>query len=263
MKIPYCKLSLAFIVQLSALNLAYAQKTATLLPPPKNIIIDGDIKEWGDSLRYYNTEKQINYAIANDKDNLYVAVRIEDRREQNKILKAGLTFSIDPKGKKKETYSITFPLNVAGGTPALNIKNEDNGQITQQERDELAQERITTLRGIKVEGFKDVEGDMITTSNTYGFKTAVNYDDAGYLVCEASIPLSFFHINDVTKEEWAFNIKINGIKRPAPGDGDARQQSQSGGHGGGGKGGSHSSLGEDQTEMFKSTDFWEKYYLAK
>jgi len=91
MQIPYCKLSLAFIIQLSALTLVNAQtKTATLLPPPKNIAIDGDVKEWGDSLRYYNTEKQINYAIANDKDNLYLAVRIEDRREQNKILKAGI-----------------------------------------------------------------------------------------------------------------------------------------------------------------------------
>ena len=280
MKIPYCKLSFAFIIQLSALSLANAQKAATLLPPPKNIAIDGDIKEWGDSLRYYNTEKQINYAIANDKDNLYVAVRIEDRREQNKILKAGITFSIDPKGKKKETYSITFPLNVAGGTPAINIKNDDNGQITQQERDDLAQERLTTLRGIKVEGFKDVEGDMITTSNTYGFKTAVNYDDAGYLVCEASIPLSFFHVSDLTKDEWAFNIKINGVKRPTPADSDMQQQNQQSGrggrggggmggmggggrHGGGGKGGNHSGLGEDQTEMYKSTDFWEKYYLAK
>ena len=160
MKIPYCKLSLAFVIQLSALSIAEAQsnKIATLSPPPKNIAIDGDVKEWGDSLRYYNVEKQVNYALANDKDNLYIAVRINDRREQNKILKSGLTISIDPKGKKKETFSITFPLNVQGGTPVLNIRNDDNGPISQDERDDLMKERLTTLRGIKVEGFKDIEG---------------------------------------------------------------------------------------------------------
>jgi hypothetical protein len=280
MKIPYPKLTLAFIIQLSAIGIANAQSgkqtTGTLQSPPTKIAVDGDIKEWGDSLRYYNAEKQLNYALANDKDNLYMAIKIVDRAEQTKVLKEGLTLSIDPKGKKKETFSITFPLNVQGGSPVVDAKNIDMGQITQEERDQLQQERITTLRGIKVAGFKDIEGDMITTSNTYGIQTAINYDDAGDLICEAAIPLKFFHADGSAKSEWAFNFKINGIKRPAPSDADAGQQSQ-GGHGGrggggggggrgghGGKGGANKSgLGEDQTEMAKSEDFWEKFYLAK
>jgi YD repeat-containing protein len=280
MKTIFPCIACSIIIQLFITNFSNAQstKTASLQAPPANIVIDGDIKEWGDSLRYYNAEKRINYAIANGKDTLYMAIRISDRADQIRILKAGITFSVDPKGKKKETFSVTFPLNVQGSIPLAGTPKEDNGDITQQERDELARERLTTLRGIKVVGFKDVEGDMITTSNTYGFQTAINYDASGDLICEAAIPLRFFHADDQTKNEWAFNFKINGLQRKAPGDGDEKQSSgggrsgRSGGFGGGGRGshgghggGNRSEAfgGSDRNELFKSEDFWERFYLAK
>ncbi len=255
---------------------AYAQpnkSTNILQPPPRNLVIDGDVKEWGDSLRYHNAEKKINYSLANDKDNLYVAIRINDRVDQLKVLRSGFTFSIDPKGKKRETYSITFPLNVQG-TPAFDPRKEEAGEITKADREELMRARLTTLRGIKVEGFKDVEGDMITTSNTYGIQTAINYDESGNLICEAAIPLKFFHA-DAAKNEWAFNFKINGFTRPSTAnrsterEGNESRGGRGGGMGGGrgghgGRGGSRTAENGEagQGEMFKSSDFWEKFYLA-
>jgi YD repeat-containing protein len=272
-------------IQFSVIGLSNAQSKntaiVTLQAPPAHIAIDGDTKEWGDSLRYYNAEKMINFSLANTKDTLYMAIRVNDRVEQTKILRAGITFSIDTKGKKKETYSITFPLNVNSSVPLHDLTTADNGgEITQKDRDELMRERITTLRGIKVEGFKDIEGDMITTSNTYGFQTAVNYDDKGNLVCEAAIPLSFFHAGDLTKNEWAFNFKINGIQRKPQTDGKEDEGGGSrGGRGGGGMGGggggrggrggrgggshTNSTGSADRSEFSKSEDFWEKFYLAK
>jgi len=275
-------LALAIMGQLFAINVCSAQsdKTiGTLQAPTKKITIDGDIKEWGDSLRYYNAAEKINYSIANTKDTLYMAIRVSDRSEQRRILKAGFTFSIDPKGKKKETYSITFPLTMNGKAPLADLKGKDEapGDITQQDRDELMRERITTLRGIRVVGFKDVEDEMITTSNTYGFQTAVNYDENGYLVCEAAIPMSFFHIPDPTKNEWAFNFRINGLERKPraesgePG-GEGRGGNGAGGFGGGGRGGAHGGRGGSHTNttgdeghdaLYKTEDFWEKFYLAK
>jgi YD repeat-containing protein len=281
-RIP-CLLSVT-IVLCAFINLGFAQggKTLTLTGPPKNIAIDGDIKEWGDSLRYYNTQNAINYAIANTKDTLYMAIRVNDRSQQTRILKAGITFSIDPKGKKKEAYSITFPLNVQGSAALPDLKTADvPGDITKQDREELMRERLTTLRGIKVTGFKDIEGEMITTSNTYGFQTAVNYDQNGYLVCEAAIPLSYFHMDDLTKNEWSFNFRINGIARPqgrgeepeGSAGGDKRGGMNGGGMSGGGRGGrggrgsksgNREAFGSaGQQEIFKSEDFWEKFYLAK
>src|ERR1700740_3586116 len=95
--IPY--LAFSVIIQLSAASLSKAQSPAgtSLTAPPQNISVDGSAKEWGDSLRYYNAEKRINYSLANTKDTLYMAVRVIDRSEQTRILKAGITFSINTK----------------------------------------------------------------------------------------------------------------------------------------------------------------------
>lgn len=284
MKANHPYFAVAIIIQLSAATFSNAQTaiTPTLQAPPQHIVVDGSIKEWGDSLRYYNTEKRINYALANTKDTLYMAVRVIDRSEQTRILRAGITLSINPKGKKKESFSITFPLNTQGNATPLNLQTNNGDDDTKQDHDALMQAVLTVLRGIKVEGFKDIEGDMITTSNTYGIRTAIDYDNKGYLVCEAAIPLILFHADDALKNEWAFNFKINGVTRPAApvgegqeGGGGGGRGGRGGGSGGGGRGGrggggrggrGGNPGGADSAEhsaLFKSEDFWEKFYLAK
>ncbi|MDB5025687.1 MAG: hypothetical protein JWP78_3442 [Mucilaginibacter sp.] len=272
--------------QLAIASLCYAQsKTVSnkLQAPPSNITIDGDLKEWGDSLRYYNKDKQLNYSLANDQDNLYMAIRINDRSEQIRVLKAGLTLSVDTRGKKKESFSITFPVGDLSQNDPAQPSDNLQGNITQEDRDELMKARLTKLREIRISGFKDIEGETITTSNTYGIQTAIDYDKDGYLVYEAAIPLKFFHADDLTKNEWAFNFKINGITRPGQNKGGAEQDGpgRAGGGGGmgggrGGRGGGGGGMGggrggqrmggggtTDHSELSKSVDFWEKFYLTK
>lgn len=278
---------LGFALSVAAFTIANAQnsKTANLQPPPVNVMIDGNLKEWGDTLRYLNDEKKLPYTIANDRENLYVAIRINDRTEQARVLNAGLTLSIDTRGKKKETFTMTFPLSDAGTKTQLAYRKDDNSDVSRQDRDELMRERITTLRNIKVTGFKDVVYEMITTSNTYGFKAAVDYDKDGNLVYEAAIPLKFFHDDKPLENEWAFNFKINGMQKPNMGSGGNDMETAGMGGGGrrgggmGGMGGGRGGMGGgrggrggmrgggagnyDRSELSKSVDFWEKFYLAK
>jgi YD repeat-containing protein len=287
--IPRTFLALTLILLITVAKNYAQDKLLTLSAPPAKIAIDGDAKEWGDSLRYYNKEKHLNYSLANTNDTLYMAIRFNDRVDQMRVLHSGLTFSIDTRGKKKETFSITFPMNTTGNGPLNQLHADTDGAVTKQDREELMRERITTLRGIKVTGFTDIEDDMITTSNTYGFQTAVNYDDAGNLVCEAAIPLKYFHADGAAKNEWAFNFKINGIERKLNAEsgsgeqGGGRHGGRGGGSGGGGftggmggsdgLGGGHkggrggNSQGQssrgDKAELAKSEDFWVKFYLAK
>ena len=278
---PY--IVLAFTAPLFVINAANAQtkrsSQTTLQNPPTAINVDGSLKDWGDSLRYYNDEKKIHYTLANDKTTLYAAIRIDERMDQVRTLNAGITLSIDTKGKKKETFAITFPLADPGSTPDFGKRKDPNSEITKEDRDELMRERVTKLRNIKVEGFKDIEGDMITTSNTYGIKAAIDYDAEGNLVYEMAIPLNFFHDDDITKNEWAFNFKINGLQRPK-GEGAENPDHQSGGFGSGGgrggrggggggrggrggRGGAGGGTGSGVGELARSVDFWEKFYLAK
>jgi hypothetical protein len=183
---------LFIVIAITLINQVKAQTIQSLLPPPSSVAIDGSLADWGDSLRYYNNEKNISYTLANDKENIYIAMRLSDRLEQARVLNAGITLSINTRGKKKETFGMTFPLRYPGTpAPAFTGLKDDGGDITKEERDELMRERITTLRSIKMTGFKDIENEMITTSNTYGIKAAINYDAQGNLVYEAAIPLKF------------------------------------------------------------------------
>jgi len=275
-------------LQLFLPNITFAQNKAVanqLQPPPSNITIDGYLNEWGDSLRYYNQDKQLNYALANDQDNLYMAIRINDRSEQIRVLRAGLTLGIDTRGKKKETFTMTFPVgdqSPQGMAETAQDLQSGNSDIKQEDHEELMKAKLTKLREIEVTGFKDIESETMTTSNTYGFKVAIDYDKDGNLVYEAAIPLKFFHSDDLFKNEWAFNFKINGITKPGQdknsGNHDGMTRGGSGGLGGGGGGGRGrmgggrgSRMGGgggnnapvDHSELSKSVDFWEKYYLAK
>jgi len=256
------------------INLCRAQDRSaqnTLKLPPPGITIDGDVKDWGDSLRYLNADKHITYSLANDKDNLYMAIRINDYGEQMMVLNAGLTFAIDTRGKKKESFTVTFPVGEEGGPTNFGIpRKDDSGNQPEQDHDQLVQAELTKLRHIKVTGFSDIEGTLITTSNTYGIKTALDYDKEGYLVCEAAIPLKFFHADNITKNEWAFNFRINGISRPGEQnhesggqEGQGRGGRGGGFGGGGGHGGGFGEGPQQRSELAKSIDFWEKFYLGE
>jgi hypothetical protein len=225
------------------LTVCAQSKNDKLQLPPAAVVVDGKLGEWGDSLRYINEEKKIPYTIANDKDNIYLALRISDRTEQRRALTAGITFSIDPKGKKKEAFSVTFPYTDPEAMPAEKIMPPptDGGQAqpgSDDDRQERMEASLTRLKQIKATGFADVLNEVMTTANTYGIKTALGVDRDGYLVYEAAVPIAMLHAGNADKNEWAFNIKINGITRPKQGD-----KPEGGGRGDGGMGGGRGGMG--------------------
>jgi uncharacterized membrane protein YgcG len=242
-------LAIILAVQLLHTNICNAQNaTLNLKPAPANVVIDGSLSEWGDSLSYYNSETEINYTLANDKDNLYLVLKTKDPVEQAKILHSGITLGIDTKGKKKAAYSVTFPVQDNEG------KLSGNSNAAQEKKLEVV---LTRLRKIKAEGFKDVDYDLITLENTYGFKIALNFDPKGFLVYEESIPLALFHADDLKKNEWAFNITINGAQKKDDADDQAKNSPMGGGkgrRGGGGGGGGFSGGGGRGNHNKATTD---------
>jgi len=271
MKTQYPYLTAIAAVQLLLINVCNAQ-TLNLKPAPAKVTIDGSAAEWGDSLSYFNSQTQLNYTLANDKDNLYLVLKTPDLRQQANILSWGVTLCIDTKGRKKSSYSVTFPFQEADSPEPL-------GDNTDKEKKYEAS--LTKLKRIKADGFKDVENDVFTLQNTYGFRVAIDYDTHGELVYEEVIPLSLFHADELKKNEWAFNIKINGPQPIAKKEGEGNDAQQGmggrgGGHrGGGGRGGVGAGFGgghgghgnqsgSDQGSggAPKSVDFWSKFTLA-
>ncbi len=199
-------------------------------------MVDGNLKDWGDSLGYYNEAKKIHYAFAGDKENLYFAIRIEDRKQQEQAMRNGITLAFNPEGKKKEMYSLTFP-SPDQDENSMFIMPKANNAITEQQlkKEDLEERRkadLLKLRDIDVKGFKDIETDHISTANTYGIKTVLNFDEKGALVYEAAIPIKMLHNDNLNSKPWMFDIKINSFTASKDDHNGLRPAGQAGGMGG-------------------------------
>lgn len=121
---------------------------------------------------------------------------------QNDILSSGITFSIDTKGRKRNTSFITFP--VSGQTDAGAFAGMNTAQLNVE---------LTKFAKIYVEGFKGVSDGQLNVKNKYGIQVAIGYDAEGSLLYEEAIPLTLFNADVAANKEWAFNIKINGLQK--------------------------------------------------
>lgn len=210
----------------------------TLKAPPQPITVDGNLKDWGDSLSYTNEAKRISYGLASDKENLYFAIRIPDRVQQGQAMRNGITLSFYPEGKKKETYSLTFPSPDQDENSLFIMPKADHAlteqQLKQEDQDERRKADLLKLRDIDVKGFKDIETDHISTANTYGIKTVLNYDEQGALVYEAAIPVKMLHSDNSNGKPWMFDIRINSFAAAKGSHDGLRPPGEAGGMGGGG-----------------------------
>ncbi|MGI4749467.1 MAG: hypothetical protein ACRYFB_02440 [Janthinobacterium lividum] len=229
---------------------AQSKSLKNLKNSAQSIVVDGNLKDWGDSLSYYNPDKKIHYGLAQNQENLYFAIRIENRGQQEQAMRNGITLAFNPEGKKKETYSLTFPSPDQDENSMFIMPKADHAiteqQLKKEDMDERRKADLLKLRDIQVKGFPDVETDHITTANTYGIKTVLQFDESGALVYEAAIPVKMLH-SDLNSKPWVFDIKINsfagskgthdGLKPPGENGGMGGMNGGGGGMRGGGMGG--------------------------
>lgn len=204
MKKFYTYFVCAMAAQLCSACICNAQ-TLELKAAPAGVAIDGNAKEWGD-MSYTDAKTKVSYTLANDKDNLYLVVKSKDATQISSMLGAGISLSIDTKGKKKNTYVVTYPASLAT-TDQSRYMNMPPPRI------QSGADNATKFGKIHAEGFKDVSEEPMPTLNPYSIQGAVGYDQAtGYLVYEEAIPLALFHAGDLLTKEWAFNIKLNAVE---------------------------------------------------
>lgn len=181
-------MSVSAATSLNAQKLPNKQEIS--LRAPANVKIDGKMNEWGDKLQAYNKATLIYYTMANDADNLYLVVRIENPGVINKAISGAITLTVNPADKKsdKKCPAVSFPLlNFASGTAirtnasllsgfakraqdALNGTDNTNLKSNTDSLLRVANKRLNEdTREIKV---SDIEGitDTITGTHTAKLK---------------------------------------------------------------------------------------------
>jgi hypothetical protein len=204
---------------------ANAQKLPAIqkggLRAPANIKIDGKATEWGGKFQAYNKSTDIFYSIANDDNNLYLAIQAVNPTIINKIIWGGVTFAIYNSNKKndKDRVAITFPkYDKNNGQHYISLKNKpavikdtlkNNMQVdsfTHAINNQLA----GMAKMIEVIGIKAITDSIISVYNEDGIKAVALFDKQTNYNYELAIPLKYLPGLYNKANQFSYQIKLNG-----------------------------------------------------
>lgn len=201
----FCSLSVFIFSSLPV----HSQKKAELITSlwaGKPIIIDGKLNDWNDSLSLYNEAAKLYYNIANDDENIYLAIKNGSPESLTRILARGISFSANIENKKIPAM-VTFPL--LDRTPG-----KKRNETEPPEPEEIQKRILERIKYIRVDGFMEIVDGAISLYNTYGIKAAAAFDSKNNLIQEIAIPIRLLGIETGRIEPITYGIRINGFQGP-------------------------------------------------
>src|SRR5690606_13052678 len=77
-----------------------------------DVVVDGDLSEWGEKLDHYDKENQLWYSIANDADFLYLAL-LKDKHALKSLYDGKVQIYISENDITYTSASIIYPIDVS------------------------------------------------------------------------------------------------------------------------------------------------------
>lgn len=183
--------------------------------------LDGIINEWPSDKFSTDKETNIQYALDNDSQNLYLVMSINSQVEQMQLMLMGMKLFIDMKGKRKENKGVEFPLKKNDGSSfSRGVTLQSDGQKNEQE-EKLELKRIrrvlaTTLINMKLFGFTKGEPFKQNLDIAESVKIAYDWDSTEVMHIEYLVPLNILgDTPSLAKKIISIGWKINGNERPS------------------------------------------------
>ena len=202
-KITFIAFTSIFIFSFSCNSAKHSEKSKAMLPgtwQSQPIVIDGDSKDWPSPYPNYDAKAMVAYATSNDKYNLYITMETGDEMTQMKILKQGMTVSIDTNGRKESQFNINYPLQ-NDNDPIEMSKREHHKKESQFHPDGMWSQNIKKsakdANQFSLDGFKNCNGGyMVTQTTSCGIKVILRIDEYKELVWEAVVPFKAIYNKD-------------------------------------------------------------------
>lgn len=153
---------------------------------------DGILNEWPKERFVTDRKSGIEYAIDNDKENMYVAMKIIEPSEQLQMMHFGMRLFIDFRGKQKENQAVEFPLRNQMGSA---IKS---GRAKEQRM--FYATNFIALRLIGFPGSDPIEQGLDIAGSA---QIAFSWDSLDIMYIEYFLPKSLFNL------PWQDQKKIN------------------------------------------------------
>jgi len=200
--------------------------------------IDGSPSDWIDTLAF-DKDSKVHYQISNDEKYLYFLLSTGEPDILGKIRMTGLTLWIDPEGKKKQRYGITYPMKIMDGARQRPGARSNINKPTPEIRNVMGTDDLIKLTGFNKKGEIDVTG----IEDAGGINVRITFSRIPQLFYEAKVPLKLIfgslesfsqdttNLISVGFETGIEQIPKNQVGRPG------MTQGRGGGRPGGSKGG--------------------------
>jgi hypothetical protein len=164
---------------------------------PTPIVIDGDNKDWPSPYPNYDAQSMVAYATSNDARNLYVTMETGDEMTQIKILKRGLTLSIDTTGKKSPQFEINYPLPNENEPLDMIRPDGQKTALAKKQSEQKLNSLVQEANQFSLNGFSECSGGfMVHQILPCGIKVKARIDEFKELVWEAVIPFKLIYGRD-------------------------------------------------------------------
>ena len=197
---------------------------------PNDIKIDGTATEWNDQFKAYNPATDIYYTLSNDDDMLYLAVKADRHEIADKILRGGITLTINHSVQKKdpEAVSITYPVlrddDMSAVANMFARKSFDQGDGVVTTTKNLNQVMEAKSKVINIEGIKTITGHSISVYPPPGIPAVGLFDTQNNYTYELAIALKYLDLPDNGASAFSYHIKVNDLpeqhmnpgSRPSP-----------------------------------------------
>ncbi len=182
---------------------------------PANVKIDGKATEWNKPLQAFNKSTSIYYTIANNADNLYLAVQATNKTIIDKLLGGGLTLLISTDNKMVNPISITTPILPADKRIIINTKTKSDGTIADSALRDINNALSSGLKQITIKGIPAITEATIPVYNDLGILIAGKFDVNKTYTCELAIPVKY--LNNLPTGTFNYTIKLNAANFAANG----------------------------------------------
>ena len=191
----------------------------------------------------YTERGKFYYNLSNDRDNLYIDLRIFDKDIQRQVLKSGLTVWINTNGRKGKKTGLRYPARTGNqGKPDMQSKqNPPRGMPGRGILSGGAGMQTPPAAGIELIGLADSDHSFISAAEMNTFRGSMRFDKEGNMWYELVFPLAKMPEASDKKKKNNGSIILGfsypGINPARMGGGPGRGMSEEGGGGMGGRGG--------------------------
>lgn len=230
----------------------------------RDIVVDGRSMDWLNTLIYVE-EFNVSVGITNDTDYLYICAVVENPLVRMQVMRQGLTVWFDPKGGRKKTMGLRFPLGSQG-------RSESPAEFGEElEIDRLQRMFPMSFNELEILGPNKKEKQRMRKAEAKGIDVAMSFS-SGKLVYELKIPLMSrsdrpYAIN--VRPGSSFGIGIETSPRrdmgqsPRRKTGGMRRPPGGGNPGMGGRGGMGQMPGGGRPGMPKNLKLWLSVSLSQ